>query len=132
MSNEQFQSQSQFQNVPTAREPSEAVVDRLMRRVQVLEEDKQWWKRAALIAFALFFLAFIGGTVVTVGGGVVYLSVIERQNAVMLATEQMQALQAQRQAELARQQAEQAQAEADRLAAEIARQRQKELEHPNK
>ena len=137
---------------------SESVVDRLMRRMQALEEEKQWWKRAALCGFALFLLAFISGAVVTVGCGVMYWSTVERQDEHIRMMDEMRARDAQQQVEQARQEAEAARLRAVRdavvalnqalndaqearlraaeaqaeLAAEIARQRLKEQERQNK
>jgi hypothetical protein len=109
---------------------TETVVDRLMRRVQVLEEDKSWWKRLAIIACLLLLLAVIGGSAGIVGGGVMYWSAMERQREELRMMEESRVQEAQRQAELARQQAELAQQQADlaraQLAAEVQRQRSKD------
>jgi hypothetical protein len=112
---------------------AEPVVDRLMRRVQALEEDKRWWRRAALVSFCLFVFALLGGGVVSIGVGAMYWSAISRQNEQLQQMEDMRVREAETQAararaetDAARAQAEMARQQAERLADELETRRREE------
>jgi len=95
---------------------ADPMVDQLLRRVQVLEDDKKRWKTIALVCLFLLLLVVVGGGLMTAGLGSVYLHYVQREEMQIREMER-----AQQQAEMVR-----LQAEAQRAATEAAeRERQR-------
>ena len=94
----------------------EGLIDELMHRVNVLEQEKRRWKAIGIGALLALAVLFVGGGLLSLGSMTMYWrhNAMQRDEAMMM---MMRAEEARAEAERARLEAEKARLEADKAAA---------------